>query len=169
MNTVDEKEMRSIGERENYKDLSLSPGMGPSSIIIEAFLKGGILQKQVFKLCIHCNPYPKKNSPAWTRGSSSSLLLFLLLFLSWADSLDPDGGVSLLSVPPAAVYGNRDRELLPNREKSRRGLTLNWVGSTISISTRGAEKPALICGGNVNHFTIRAHKREKESCSFAFS
>lgn len=86
-----------------------------------------------------------------------------ICFLSWADSPNADGGVSLLSVPPAAVYGNRDRELLPNSEKSRMGLTLNWVGSTISISTRGAEKPALICGGNVNHFTIRA------SCSFAFS
>lgn len=76
------------------------------------------------------------------------------LFLSWADSPDPDGGLSLLSVPPAAVYGNK--KLLHNRgEKSRIGLTLNWVGSTIGISTREAEKPALICGGNVNNFTIR--------------
>lgn len=108
---------------------------------------------------------PKKTKPtAWTRGSSSTLLLFLLLFLSWVDSSHPDGGVSSLPVPPAAVYGNRDRELLPNREKSRIGLTLNWVGSTISISTKGAEKPALICGGNVNHLTIR----ERESCTFAF-
>lgn len=47
------------------------------------------------------------------------------LFLSWADSPDPDGGLSLLSVPPAAVYGNR--KLLHNRgKKSRIGLTLNW-------------------------------------------
>lgn len=62
-------------------------------------------------------------------------------------------------------------ELLPNRGKSRIGLTLNWVGSTISISTRGDEKPALICGGNVNHFTIRAteKERERERGSFAYS
>lgn len=106
--------------------------------------------KSGFKVCIHC-------TPAWARGASSTLLLFLL-FLSWADSPDPDGGVSLLSVPPAAVYGNRDRELHPNKEKSEIGLTLNWLGSTISISTRGAEKPALICGVNVNHFTIRARE-----------
>lgn len=100
----------------------------------------------------------EKHSHKVQEGSSSTLLLFLLLFLSWADSPDPDGGVSLLPVPPAAAYGNRDSELLPNRQKSRIGLTLNWVESTISISTRGAEKPALICGGNVNHFTIRARE-----------
>lgn len=61
--------------------------------------------------------YKKKKNPAWTRESSSALRLFFVLCQSWADSPDPDGGVSLLSVPPAAVYGNRDRELLPNRGK----------------------------------------------------
>lgn len=84
--------------------------------------------------------------------------------MSWADSLDPDGGVSLLSVPPAAVYGNRDRELLPNREKGKIGLALSWVGNTISISSRGAEKPALICEGNANHSTIRVRESELLLC-----
>lgn len=97
--------------------------------------------------------------PLTIKHSSCSSFSF---FVPWVDSPNPDGGVDLLPVPPAAVYGNRDGKLLPNREKNRGGLTLNWVGSTISISTRGAEKPALICGGNVNHFTIRA------CCSFAF-
>lgn len=103
--------------------------------------------------------YPLAPSPSNTPPVPLSLSFF---FLSWVDSPNPDGGVDLLPVPPAAVYGNDDGKLLPNREKNRGGLTLNWVGSTISISTRGAEKPALICGGNVNHFTIRA------CCSFAF-
>lgn len=114
---------------------------------------GYLQRRDQVLVCIHWPPHHQ------------TLLLFLFLslfFLSWVDSPNPDGGVDLLPVPPAAVYGNGDGKLLPNREKNRGGLTLNWVGSTISISTRGAEKPALICGGNVNHFTIRA------CCSFAF-
>lgn len=114
---------------------------------------GYLQRRDQVLVCIHWPPHHQ------------TLLLFLFLslfFLSWVDSPNPDGGVDLLPVPPAAVYGNDDGKLLPNREKNRGGLTLNWVGSTISISTRGAEKPALICGGNVNHFTIRA------CCSFAF-
>lgn len=45
----------------------------------------------------------------------------------------------------------------------RTGLTLNWLWSPISISTREA---ALICPGNINHFTIR--KKELLICIFFF-
>lgn len=113
---------------------------------------GYLQRRDQVLVCIHWPPHHQ----------TLLLFLFLSFFLPWVDSPNPDGGVDLLPVPPAAVYGNGDGKLLPNREKNRGGLTLNWVGSTISISTRGAEKPALICGGNVNHFTIRA------CCSFAF-
>lgn len=45
----------------------------------------------------------------------------------------------------------------------RTALTLNWLWSPISISTREA---ALICPGNINHFTIR--KSERLICIFFF-
>lgn len=150
MNMVVKKEMQSTGE----VCCSL-PLREPHFYYYYTLLKqvGYLQRRDQVLVCIHWPPHHQ------------TLLLFLFLslfFLSWVDSPNPDGGVDLLPVPPAAVYGNDDGKLLPNREKNRGGLTLNWVGSTISISTRGAEKPALICGGNVNHFTIRA------CCSFAF-
>lgn len=150
MNMVVKKEMQSTGE----VCCSL-PLREPHFYYYYTLLKqvGYLQRRDQVLVCIHWPPHHQ------------TLLLFLFLslfFLSWVDSPNPDGGVDLLPVPPAAVYGNGDGKLLPNREKNRGGLTLNWVGSTISISTRGAEKPALICGGNVNHFTIRA------CCSFAF-
>lgn len=151
MNMVVKKEMQSTGE------ICCSlPLREPHFYYYYTLLKqvGYLQRRDQVLVCIHWPPHHQ------------TLLLFLFLslffFLSWVDSPNPDGGVDLLPVPPAAVYGNGDGKLLPNREKNRGGLTLNWVGSTISISTRGAEKPALICGGNVNHFTIRA------CCSFAF-
>lgn len=150
MNMVVKKEMQSTGE------ICCSlPLREPHFYYYYTLLKqvGYLQRRDQVLVCIHWPPHHQ------------TLLLFLFLslfFLSWVDSPNPDGGVDLLPVPPAAVYGNDDGKLLPNREKNRGGLTLNWVGSTISISTRGAEKPALICGGNVNHFTIRA------CCSFAF-
>lgn len=52
--------------------------------------------------------------PLTIKHSSCSSFSF---FLPWVDSPNPDGGVGLLPVPPAAVYGNRDRKLLPNRKK----------------------------------------------------
>lgn len=48
-------------------------------------------------------------------------------------------------------------------EESGMGLTLNWVVSTISISTRGAGKSALIFGGNINHFTMSRKEKERRA------
>lgn len=103
-----------------------------------------------------------------TGAASSALLVFLYFCLRLMYQIQlPDGGfkpcclfilLSYMAIkqPPPHYHGG----------KRRTGLTLNWVGSTISISTREAEKPALICGGNINHFTIR--KRELLICIFVF-
>ncbi|KAI9521243.1 Succinate--CoA ligase [GDP-forming] subunit beta, mitochondrial, partial [Dissostichus eleginoides] len=80
-------------------------------------LGGGVQERQVYEAFKLLTADPKR-----------ILLPFLLPFLSWADSLDPDGGVSPLSVPPAAVYGNRDRELLPNGEEN--SVTLLYLPNT---------------------------------------